>query len=103
MGRERAEKIDPQFVGFGMDIPYPQRTRKMVMDHAEIMTKFPEGLMGEEDRVFPDSPEPNVNPKEDEDDAPQASWMAKGNKRQKIIYIPPQVRQRTLQILPGNS
>ena len=28
------KKIDPQFIEFYMDIPYPQRVRKMVMDHA---------------------------------------------------------------------
>ena len=80
----------------------------MVADHAEIMAKLLEDTMGEENVVCPDSPEPNVEPEEEDDeeekdDAPQSSWMAKGPKRQKIIPIPSQVRQRTLQILPGNS
>lgn len=76
-----------------MDIPYPQRIRKMFIDHAEIMTKLPEGSMGEEHRVFPNSPKPDLCPdEEEEDDDPQASWLAKGNKRQKIIRIPPQIK-----------
>ena len=53
-------RIDPQFSSFYMDIPYPQRIRKMVMDHAEIMAKMLEGPMGEEKRVCPDILEPNV-------------------------------------------
>ena len=98
------KRIDPQFVGFYMDIPYPQRIRKMVADHAEIMTKLPKGSMGEEHRVCPNRPEPDVSlDEEEEDDAPQASWMAKRNKRQKIIPIPPQIKQRTLQILQGDN
>ena len=28
------KRIDPQFASFYMDIPYPQRIRKMVMDYA---------------------------------------------------------------------
>ena len=64
-----------------MDIPYPQRIRKMVMDYADIMEKLLEGPIGEEDRVFNDSPKLDVTLKEGDDDAPQASWMEKGNKR----------------------
>ena len=76
-----------------MDIPYPHRIRKMVMDHAEIMAKILEGPIGEEERVCPDSPEPDVALEvEEEEEAPQSSWMAKGHKRQKIVQIPPQVR-----------
>ncbi len=86
-----------------MDIPYPHRIRKMVTDHAEIMAKMPEGLVGEEERVCLDSPKPDVAHEVEEEDAPQASWMEKGHKRQNIVQIPPQVRQRTLQILQGNS
>ena len=42
------KRIDPQFLGFHMDIPYPHRIRKMVADHAEIMDKMPECPIGEE-------------------------------------------------------
>ena len=45
------------------------------------MANLLEGPMGEEDRVCPDSLEPDVTLEVREDDAPQASWMAKGNKR----------------------
>ena len=54
------KRINPQFLGFHMDIPYPHRIRKKVEDHAEIMAKMPEGLIGEEERVCPNSPEPDV-------------------------------------------
>ena len=88
------KRIDPNFLKFYMDVPCPQRIRKMVTDHAEIMTKLPEGSMGKEDLVCPDSPKPDVEPKEEEDeeekdDAPQSSWMARGPKRQRITPIPP--------------
>ena len=43
-----------------MDIPYPQRIRKMVTDHVEIMAKILEGPMGEEERVLLDSLELDV-------------------------------------------
>ena len=42
----------------------------MVMGHAKIMAKMPEGPIGEEDRVFLDSPEPDVTLEVGEDDAP---------------------------------
>ena len=42
----------------------------MVVDHAEIIAKMPKGPIGEEDRVFPDSPETNVTLEEGEDNAP---------------------------------
>lgn len=54
------KRIDPNFTGFYMDVPYPQRIRKMVADHAEIMAKLLEGPIGEENIVCPDSPEPDV-------------------------------------------
>ena len=54
------KRIDPNFKEFYLDIPYPHRIRKMVTDHAEIMAKILDGPMGEEERVCPDSPEPNV-------------------------------------------
>ncbi len=73
------------------------------MDHAEIMAKMLEGPIGEEDRVFTDNPELDVTLEVGEEDAPQASQMAKGNKRQKILHIPSQLKQRTLQILLGTS
>ena len=60
----------------------------MVMDHAEIMAKMPKGPIREEDRVFPNSPKLDVMLEVGEDDAPHASWLEKGNKRQKIIHIP---------------
>ena len=66
-------RIDPQFPGFHMDIPYPHRIRKMVADHAEIMDKIPEGPIGEEERVCPDSPDPDVALEVEEEDAPQSS------------------------------
>lgn len=80
------KRIDPNFLGFYMDVPYPQRIKMMFTDHAEIMTKLPEGTMGEEDIVCPDNPEPDVEPKEGEDEeqkdyTPHSSWMAKGHKR----------------------
>ena len=86
-----------------MDIPYPHRIRRMVAEHAEIMAKMPEDPIGEEERTCPDSPEPDVALEVEEEEAPQSSWMAKGHKRQKIAQIPPQVKQRALQILPGNN
>lgn len=97
------KRIDHQFMGFYMDIPYPRRIRKMVVDHANIMEKMPKGRMGEEERVCLDSPEPDVVLEEEEDDVPEASWVTKGNKRQKVVHVLDEVKKRTLQILPGNS
>ena len=45
------------------------------------MAKMLEGLMGEEERVCPDSPEADVALGVEEEDAPQASWVEKGHKR----------------------
>lgn len=75
------KRIDTQFLGFYMDIPYPQRIWKMVINHAEIMAKMLEGPLGEEHRVCPDSPEPEVTLEVEEVDVPKASWVTKGNKR----------------------
>ena len=47
------KRVDPNFMGFYMDIPYPHRIRKMVTDHTETMAKILEGPMGEEERVCP--------------------------------------------------
>lgn len=81
------KRINPNFKGFCLDIPYPHRIRKMVTDHAESMAKMLEGPMGDEERVFPNSHEPNVTLEKEEDDTPEASW----NKRQKVIHIPIEV------------
>lgn len=35
------KKVDPNFKGFYMDVPFPQRIRKMVNDHAKIMAQMP--------------------------------------------------------------
>ena len=75
------KRIDPNFMGFYMDIPYPHRIRKMVIDNAKITTKTLEGPMAEEERVCPDNLEPNVTLEIEEDDAPEVSWVTKGNKR----------------------
>ena len=61
----------------------------MVAEHAEIMAKMPEGPIGEEERTCPSSPEPDVTLEVEEEDAPQASWIAQGHKRQRTIPIPP--------------
>jgi hypothetical protein len=53
----------------------------MVIDHADIMAKMLEGPMGEEHRVCPDNPKPDVTLEVEEDDVPEASWVIKGNKR----------------------
>lgn len=58
--------------------------------------------LGEEERVNPDSPEPDVSLELEEDEPPEASWVTKGNKRQKTMHIP-KVKKRTLQIFPGRS
>ena len=76
-----------------MDIPYPQRIRKMVTNHAKIMAKMPKGPMEEEDRLCPDNPKPNVTLEiEEEEDVPQASWVTKENKRLKVVHIPTEVK-----------
>ena len=49
------KRIDPQFLGFYMDIPYHGRIRKMVIDHDEIMAKMPKEQFEEEQRVCLDS------------------------------------------------
>ena len=54
-----------------MDIPYPHKIRKMVVDHTEIMAKILEGPIGEEERVCPDSPELDVALEIEEEDALQ--------------------------------
>ena len=46
------KRIDPNFMGFYMDVPYPHRIRKIVTNHAEIMTKMLEGPMGEKERGY---------------------------------------------------
>ena len=97
------KRIDPQFLRFHMDIPYPHRIKKMVAKHAEIMAKMPEGPIGEEERVCLDILDPNVSLEVEEEEAPQSSWMEKGHKRQNILQFPPQVKQISLQILPGNN
>ena len=75
------KRIDPQFLGFYMDIPYPQRMRNMVINHTKIMAKMLEGPIGEEDRVCPNSSEPDVSLEVEEEDIPKESWVTKGNKR----------------------
>lgn len=86
-----------------MDIPYPQRIRKTVTNHAEIMDKMPKGPIGEEERVCPDSLEPDVTLEIEDYDVTEASWVTKGNKRKKIVHILVEVKWRNLPILPGDS
>ena len=62
-------------------------------------------LVGDEDRVNPKSPKPNVACEiEIEEEKPStSSWVAKGNKREKNVHIPKKVRDMTLQMMPGKS
>ena len=69
------KRIDPQFSRFHLDIPYPHRIKRIVAEHAEIMEKMLDGPIGEEERTCPDSPEPNVALKVEEEEVPQSSWM----------------------------
>lgn len=64
---------------------------------------MPKRLIGEEEMVCPNSPKPNVVPGLEEDEPTEASWVTKGNKRQKIVHIPIEVNQRSLQILPSKN
>lgn len=86
------KKEDPNFKGFYMGIPYLQRIRKMLNDHAEIIAQIPIGSIGEEERVIPDGPELDVTLEVEEDEPTKASWVTKGNKRQKIVHIPKKVK-----------
>ena len=55
--------------------------------------------MGEEARVNPKSPKPNVNLEievEEEEKPSTYAWVAKGNKRQKIMHVPERVVSGTL-------
>lgn len=52
------------------------------------MVQVLEGSIGEEERICPDSPEPDVTLEMEEDEPVEASWVTKGNKRQNISHIP---------------
>lgn len=86
------KRIDPSFKVFYLDVPYPQRIRKMVVNHVEIMAQMPEEPLGEENRVNLDSPKPGVTLEIEEDGLVEASWVTKGNKRQKVVHIPEKVK-----------
>ena len=85
------KRVDPNFKGFYLDIPYPHRIRKMVIDHVEIMVKMLEGPMIEEERIFLDIPELNLTLDEEYEHA-KASWVTKGNKRKKVFHTPIEVK-----------
>lgn len=72
---------DPNFNYFIIYVPYLQRMRKMVVNHVEIITKMPEGPIGEEESINLDNPKLNVTLEIEEDDSVEASWVTKGNKR----------------------
>lgn len=75
------KRIDPNFKGSYLDFHYPQRIRKMVVNHAEIMTRMLVEPLQEEERVNPDSHEPDVTLEMEDDEPVEASWVTKGNKR----------------------
>ena len=68
----------------------------MVVDHAEIIAQMLEEPLGEEERVNPNSLEPNITLEIEEDDPIEALWVTKGNKRQKVVHTPKKVKQRNL-------
>ena len=69
------KRVYSNFRGFYMDVPYPHRIRKMVIDHAKIMAQMPKGPIGEEERVCLDSLEHDVTLKEEEEGPIEASWV----------------------------
>lgn len=85
------KRMDPNLKGFYMDIPYPRRIRKIVIDHAKIMPQILEGSIGEEEMLCRDSLELDVTLEEEEDPV-GASWVTKGNKRKKVVHIPEEVK-----------
>lgn len=95
-------RTDPNFKGFYMDNPYPYRLQKMIENYLHIMAQMPQDPLGEEDKVNPESPQPDVV-LEVEDKPSTSAWVAKGNMRHKVVHMPEKVKERTLQLMPDKS
>ena len=96
------KKSDHRFEGFCIEVVYPLKLEKIMQSYYHIMSQLPHD-MGEEDRMNLDSPEPDVELEEkEEEDHPKAStWVSKGNKRQKVVHMPKKVKERTLKLMHG--
>ena len=64
----------------------------MIENYDDIMAQMPEEPVGEEGRVKPESLEPNVFLEVEEKEPTAVAWVAKGNKRQKVIQVPDKVK-----------
>ena len=98
-------KTNLDFKGFYTMVPYPFCLKQMVENYVDIMAQIPDEPMGEEASINPNSPKPNVNLEievEEEEKPSTSTWVAKGNKRQKV-HIPERVMRRTLHTIPSND
>ena len=85
------KKTNPNFKGFYTKIPYLANLRKMIKNYDKIMAQMPKEPMGDEARVNPESPEPNVQLEidvEEEEQSSLSTWVAKSKRRKKTLNAP---------------
>ena len=103
-GAWKKKNID--FKGFYTNVPYPFYLKKMIENYVHIMAQMIDEKMREEDRVNPNSPKPDINLEveiEEEEKPSNFAWVAKGNKRQKVVHIQEKVMSRTLHTILGKD